>query len=102
MWQALRDGLDNASMKLSHTQVLRKFTTSQQSPDKMVTQYVTKSITICQKLIGNTENITHDAMKTRIFTILSKSYEMTIQIHEQRILAPMAQLCMDAISEYAA
>jgi len=38
MREALRDRLDNASPKLGRTQVLQKFTASQPSPDKMVTQ----------------------------------------------------------------
>jgi hypothetical protein len=33
MWETLRDRLDNASMKVGRTQVLRKFTASQLSPD---------------------------------------------------------------------
>jgi len=40
-------------------------------------------------------------MKKHIFTTRSKSYEMTIQILDQQIPAPMAQQCMDAIREYA-
>jgi len=40
-------------------------------------------------------------MKTHISTTLSSSYETTIQIIEQRIPAPTAQQCMDAIREYA-
>jgi len=67
----------------------------------MVTQYFTKLIAFRKKLIGTTENITDDAMKTHIFTTLSNSYETTIQILEQRIPAPTAQQCMDAIREYA-
>ena len=43
------------------------------------------------KLIGTTENITDDAIKTHIFTTLHNSYEMTIQILEQQIHAPTAQ-----------
>ena len=101
MLEALRDWLDNASMKLGHTQVLRKFTASRPSLDKTVTQYFTKQIAFHKKLIGTTENVTDDAMKTHIFTTLSKSYETTIQILEQRIPAPTARQCMDAIREYA-
>jgi len=101
MWGALRDRLDNASTKLSRTQVLRKFTASRPSPDKTVTQYFTKLIAFRKKLIGTTKNITDDAMKTHIFTTLSDSYETTIQILEQWIPAPTARQCMDAISEYA-
>jgi len=101
MWEALRDRLDNASTKLGRTQVLRKFTASRPSPDETVTQYFTKLIAFRKKLIGTTENITDDAMKTHIFTTLSNSYETTIQILEQRIPAPTAQQCMDAIREYA-
>jgi hypothetical protein len=67
----------------------------------MVTQYSTKLIAFRKKLIGTTENITNDAMKTHIFTALSNSYETTIQILEQRIPNPTAQQCMDAICEYA-
>jgi len=40
-------------------------------------------------------------MKTHIFTTLSNPYETTIKILEQRIPAPTAQQCMDAIREYA-
>jgi hypothetical protein len=101
MWEALRDRLDNASTKLGRTQVLRKFTASRPSPDETVTQYFTKLIAFRKKLIGTTENITDDAMKTHIFTTLSKSYETTIQILEQRIPAPTAQQCIDAIRKYA-
>jgi hypothetical protein len=101
MWEALRDRLDNASTKLGCTQVLRKFTASRPSPDETVTLYFTTLIAFHKKLIGTTENITDDAMKTHIFTTLSKSYEMTIQILEQRIPAPTAQQCMDAIRKYA-
>jgi len=64
MWEALRDRLDNASRKLGRTQVLCKFTASRPSPDEMVTQYFTKLITFRKKLIGTTENITNDPMKT--------------------------------------
>jgi hypothetical protein len=101
MWEALRDRLDNASTKLGCTQVLRKFTATRPSPDEMVTQYFTKLNAFRKKLIGTTENITDDAMKTHIFTTLSNSYETTIQILEQRIPAPTAPQCMDAIREYA-
>ena len=101
MWEALRDRLDNASMKLGRTQVRRKFTASRPSPDETGTQYFTKLIAFRKKLIGTTDNITNDAMKTNICTTLSNSYEMTIQILEQRIPAPSAQQCMDVICEYA-
>jgi len=101
MLEALRDRLDNASTKLSHTQVLRKFTGSRPSPDETVTQYFTKLIAFRKKLIGSTENITDDTMKTHILTTLSNSYATTIQILEQSIPAPTAQQCMDAIREYA-
>jgi hypothetical protein len=101
MWDALRDRLDNASTKLGRTQVLRKFTTFRPSPDETASQYFTKLIAFCKKLIGTTENITNDAMETHIFTTLSTSYETTIQILEQRIPAPMTQQCMDAIRKYA-
>jgi hypothetical protein len=50
MWEALRDRLDNASMKLGHTQVLRKFTTSRPLPDEMVTQYFTKLIAFSKRV----------------------------------------------------
>jgi hypothetical protein len=40
-------------------------------------------------------------MTPHIFTSLSNSYETTIQILEQRIPAPTAQQCMNAIREYA-
>ena len=82
MWEALRDRLDNASTKLGRTQVLRKFTASRPLADETVTQYFTKLIAFRKKLIGTTENITDDAMKTHIFTTLSNSYETTIQILE--------------------
>jgi len=101
MWEALRDQLDNASTKLGRTQVLRKFTSSRPSPDQTVTLYFTKLIVFRKKLIGTTENITNDAMKTHLFTTLSNSYETTIQILEQRIPTSTAQQCMDAIHEYA-
>ena len=101
MWEALRDRLDNVSTKLGRTQVLQKFTSSRPSPDEMVTQYFTKLIAFCKKLIGTTENITDDAMKTHIFTTLPNSHETTVQILEQRIPSPTAQQCMEAISEYA-
>ena len=52
-------------------------------------------------LIRTTENITDYAMKTHILTTLSNSYEATVQILEQRIPAPTAQRCLDAICEYA-
>jgi len=44
MWEALRDRLDNASKKLSCTQVPQNFTASRPSPDETVTQYFTKPI----------------------------------------------------------
>jgi hypothetical protein len=100
MWEALRDRLDNASMKLGRTQVLRKFTACRPSPDETVTQYFTKLITFRKRQIGTTEHITDDAMKTHIFTTQSNSYETTIQIVEQRIPTPTAQQCMDTIHEY--
>jgi len=101
MWETLRNRLDNTSTKLSRTQVLRKFTAARPSPDETVTPYFTKLIAFRKKLIGTTENITDDAMKTHIFTTLSNSYETTIQILEQQIPAPTAQQCMDAFLEYA-
>jgi len=101
MWEALRDRFDNASTKLGRTQVLPKFTASPPSQDEIVTLYFPKLIAFRKKLISTTENITDDTIKTRIFTTLSNSYETTIQILEQRIPAPMAQECMDAIREYA-
>jgi hypothetical protein len=90
MWEILNDQLDNVSTKLGCTQVLQKFTASRPSRDKTVTQCFTKLIAFRNKLIGNTENNTADAVKTHIFTTLSNSYETTIQILEQRIPAPMA------------
>jgi hypothetical protein len=54
-----------------------------------------------KKLIGTTDKITDDTMKTHIFTTQSGSYEITIQIFEQQIPSPTALLCMDAICEYA-
>jgi hypothetical protein len=101
MWETLWDRLDNASTKLGHTEVLRKFTSSRPSPDEMVSQYFTKLITFRKKYIGNTGNITDDAMKTHIFTTLSNSYETTIRIVEQRIPEPTAKQSMGAIREYA-
>jgi len=101
MWEALKYQLDNASTKLGRTRVLRKFTAAQPSPDEMVTQYFSKLIASNNKLIGTTENITDDTMKTPIFTTQSNSYETIIQILEQRIPAPTAQQCIDAISEHA-
>jgi len=101
MWQLLRNRLDSASTKLGRTQVLRKFTASRPSPDQMVIQEFCKLITMREKLIGSTENITDDDMKTHIFTHLSNSYETTIQILEQRIPAPTAQQGMDAIPQFA-
>jgi hypothetical protein len=73
MWEELREGLDNASQKLSRTQVLWKLTASQPSPDETVTQYITKCIAFYTKLIGTTENIIYDATKPHIFTTLSNS-----------------------------
>jgi len=70
MWEALMDRLDNASTKLSRTQVLRKFTVSRPSPAETVTQYFTKLIAFHKKLIGTTKNISDDTMKTHIFTTL--------------------------------
>jgi hypothetical protein len=99
-WEVLRNSLENASTKLGRTQVLRKFTACRPSPDETVTHYFTKQIALRKKLIGTTENITDDVMKTHIFTTLSNSYETTIQIFEQRIPAPTAKQCLDAISEY--
>jgi len=101
MWEALRDRLGNASTKLGRTQVLRRFTASRPSQDETVNQYFTKLIAFHKKLIGTTKNITDDTMQTHIITTLSNSYETTIKIREQRIPAPMAQQCMDAIREYA-
>jgi hypothetical protein len=51
-------------------------------------------------LIGATENINDDTMKTHIITTLSDSYEKTIEILEQRISAALAQQCMDGICKY--
>ena len=101
MWEVLSDRLDNATTKLSHTQVLLKFTPSRPSPDETVIQSFTKLISFRKKFIGTTKIITDDAMKTHIFTTLSNSYKMTIEILEQRIPAPTAPQCMDAIREYA-
>jgi len=101
MWEALRDRLDNASPKLGRTQVMQKFTASRPSQDKTVTQHYTKLIAFRKNLIGTTINITNDAMKTHIFIILSNWHETTIQILEQRIPTPTAQLYMDATSQYA-
>jgi len=101
MWETRRDRLDNASTKLSRTQVLRKFTTSRPSPDKTVTQDFTKLIAFRKKLIGTTENITDHAMKTEMFTTLSTSYETTVQSLEQQIAAPTARQCMDVHHKYA-
>ena len=40
-------------------------------------------------------------MQTHIFTTVSSSFEMSIPILQQQILAPLAQQCMDVICEYA-
>jgi hypothetical protein len=40
MWEAPRNRLDNGSTKLSHTQVLQKFTATGLLPDEMVTHTV--------------------------------------------------------------
>jgi len=101
MWEALRDRLDSASPKLGCTQVLRKFTASQPSPDETVNQQFTKFIVFCKKLSGTTKNIPDDAMKTHIITTLSNSFETTIQILEQEILTLTGQQRMDAICKYA-
>jgi len=101
MWKPLRDRLDNASMNVVRTQVLRKFTASRPLPDDTVTQDFNKLMVFPKKLIGSRENITDDTMKTHIFTTLYTSYEMIIQMLEQWIPAPMGQQCMDAIREYA-
>ena len=73
MWEALSYRLDNASTKLGSTQVVRKFTAFRPSPDTTVTLYFTKLIAFRKMLIGTTENITDDALKTHIFTTLSNS-----------------------------
>jgi hypothetical protein len=91
MWEALMDQLDNASKNLGYTKVPRMFSPSRPLPDERVTQYFTKLIAFSKKLIGTSENITDDVMKTHIFTTLSNSYEMTIQMPEQRIPAPTTQ-----------
>jgi len=101
MWEERRDRLDNASTKLGRSQVLRKFTASRPSRDETVTQYFAKLITFHKKIIGTTENITDDTMKTQIFTNLSNSYETTIQSLLKQIPAPIAQRCMDVNREYA-
>jgi len=101
MRETPRDQLDNASTKLGRPQVRRKFTTYERSRDKTVTQYLTKPTAFRMQLLGTTENITNDAKKTHMFTTLSNSYEMTIQILEQCISAPTAKQCMDVIGEYA-
>jgi hypothetical protein len=100
MWTALRDWLDKPSTKLGRAQVLQKFTASQPSRDETVTQVFTTLITFPKKRIGTTKDITDDAIKTHIFTTLSNSYETTIHMLQQRIHAPTAQQCMDAICEY--
>jgi len=89
--EALRDWLDNTATKLGCTQVLQMFTTSQPLPDEPVSQYFTILITFRKKVIGTTENITDNTMKTHIFITLSNLYETTFQIIEQQILARMAQ-----------
>jgi hypothetical protein len=101
MLEALSDRLDNALTKLGLTQVLRMFIASRPLPHETVTQYFTKLIAFRKKLIGTTENITDDAMKTPIFTTLCNSCETTSQIPEQLIAAPTAQQCVDAIRKYA-
>jgi hypothetical protein len=73
MLQVLSDKLANASTKLGRTQILQKFAASRPSPDETVTQFLTKPIAFCKKLIGTTVNLTNDAMKTDIFTTLSDS-----------------------------
>jgi hypothetical protein len=66
-----------------------------------MTQFLTKLIAFCKKWIGTTENTTDDAMTTPIFTTLSNSYEITIQILEQWIPTHTAQQFRDVIFEYA-
>jgi hypothetical protein len=70
MWEGLRNRLHNASTNLGGNKVTRKFTAYRPSPEEMVTQYVTVLITSRKKLIGTTENLTDDAMKTHCFTTL--------------------------------
>jgi hypothetical protein len=76
---------------------VQKFTVSRPSPDETMTQFLTTLIAFCKKWIGTTENITDDAMTTHIFTTLSNSYEITIQILEQWIPAHTAQQFRDVI-----
>jgi hypothetical protein len=83
--------LQNESTKLGHTQILMKFTASRLSPDETITQYFTKSVAFFKKLIGTTENITDETLKSLHFTTRSNSYQTIIQNFQQQIPAPTAQ-----------
>jgi len=100
-WDTLRDRLENASTKLGITEVLWKLTASCPWQDETVTDYFTKRIAFRKKLIGTTKMNPDDSMKTHICTTQSNSYEMTMHLLQQGILAPTAQQCMDAIRKYA-
>jgi hypothetical protein len=77
---ALSDRFDDASTDLGQIYVVWKFTTCQPSPDRKVNQYCIEPITFGKKLIGTTDNITDDTMKTRILKMLPNSYQQTVQI----------------------
>jgi hypothetical protein len=78
--KALSDWFDDASTDLGQIYVVWTFTTCQSSPDRMVNQYCIEPITFGKKLIGTTDNITDDTMKTRILKMLPNSYQQTVQI----------------------
>jgi hypothetical protein len=90
MWDALKARLDNDSMHLGSTRVLRKIGASRPSPDETVTQYFHKLIPFHKKLIGTAKHTTDDGMKIHTFTTLSNSNAMVIHILELRIPAATA------------
>ena len=101
MWESLQNRFDNVATQVRRIQIKQKFVLSWTLPDENITQYFTRLIAFRKKLIGTTQQISEESLKTYIFTTLTHKYEITFQILELQIPLPTAQDVMTAVEEYA-
>jgi len=97
MWQTLQGGLGNMTNQVGQTQISRKFHAPRQSKDRKITQYFTRLIDLCKKLMGSPKAISDETMKSHIFSTIPNEFKTTIQILKQQTPVPTAQQIVDSL-----
>jgi hypothetical protein len=97
MWEILQNRLNNTTIKIGRTQILRSFHASRPIKDEGIEKYFTRLLDYRNELIGTPEEITDETLNTHIFTTVPKEYEMSIKIFEHQTPAPSPLQVMDAI-----